>query len=148
DAPILFIPAMLLGAAIAAAIGWVFARLTLRVNGDYMVVASFAVLIFAGQFFNNMTELTGGGMGKAGIPRPGTATSQLTDNVAFLVFCLVVAAVIFALSWALVNSPFGRVLRMLREDAIAAASLGKYPRRYRTAVFAVSSAVAACAGSL
>jgi branched-chain amino acid transport system permease protein len=148
DAPAMFIPAMLLGALIAAAIGWVFARVTLRVNGDYMVVASFAILIISGQFFNNLTDLTGGGMGKAGIPRPGSASSQLTENVPFLAYCLVIAGIIFGLSWALVNSPFGRVLRMLREDAIAAASLGKFARRYRTAVFAVSSAVAACAGSL
>lgn len=146
--PVAFIPAMLIGAAIAALIGWVFAQATLRVNGDYMVVASFALLAIGGQFFNNMTDVTGGGMGKAGIPRPGTATAQLTDNTSFAIYCFIVAGVVFTISWALVHSPYGRVLRMLREDATAAASLGKFARRYRTAVFAVSSGIAACAGSL
>lgn len=146
--PIAFIPAMLVGVLVASAIGWVFAQATLRVNGDYMVVASFAMLVIAGQFFNNMTGLTGGGMGKAGIPRPGTVSVQLVDNVSFAVYCLVIAAIVFAIAWVLVHSPFGRVLRMLREDATAAASLGKFPRRYRVAAFAVSSGLAACAGSL
>lgn len=146
--PIAFIPAMLVGVLIASAIGWIFAQATLRVNGDYMVVASFAMLVIVGQFFNNMTDLTGGGMGKAGIPRPGTASVQLVDNVSFAIYCLVIAAIVFAIAWALVHSPFGRVLRMLREDATAATAMGKFPRRYRVAVFAVSSGLAACAGSL
>ena len=146
--PVAFIPAMLIGVLIASVIGWIFAQATLRVNGDYMVVASFAMLVIAGQFFNNMTDLTGGGMGKAGIPRPGTASVQLVDNVSFAIYCLVIAAIVFAIAWALVHSPFGRVLRMLREDATASTSLGKFPRRYRVAVFAVSSGLAACAGSL
>src|SRR5438105_2808738 len=59
----LFPVAMVLGAAIAAAVGWVFARATLRVSGDYMVVASFALLVIFGQIFTNWTTVTGGGTG-------------------------------------------------------------------------------------
>lgn len=145
---VLFPLGIVLGIAVATVVGWIFAKATLRVNGDYMVVASFALLIITGQVIMNFPDLTGGGFGLAGIPRPGTDTWQVIDNVQFAILCLAIAAVAYLVAHFLVKSPFGQVLRMLREDPVATASLGHYPRRYREAVFAVSSGMAAVAGSL
>jgi branched-chain amino acid transport system permease protein len=134
--------------AISAFVGWVFSRLTLRVNGDYMVVASFALLVIGEQLFTNLPSVTGGGFGVAGIPRPGSSTWQLVDNFSFAVFCIVVAGLTYLIASAVVRSPLGQTLRTLREDPRAAAGLGHFPRRYRSAVFALSSGMAAVAGSL
>ena len=145
----LFPVAMVLGAIVAGAVGWVFARATLRVSGDYMVVASFALLVIFTQVFTNWTSVTGGGAGLPAVPRPGLVDGELLgSNVWFLLLCIAVAAVTYFVSYRLVHSPLGRVLRALREDEDAAASLGKFVRRFRAVVFTVSSAMAAVAGSL
>ena len=145
----LFPVAMVLGAIVAGAVGWVFARATLRVSGDYMVVASFALLVIFSQVFTNWTSVTGGGAGLPAVPRPGLVDGELLgSNVWFLLLCIAVAAVTYFVSYRLVHSPLGRVLRALREDEAAAASLGKFVRRFRAVVFTVSSAMAAVAGSL
>ena len=145
----LFPLAMALGALVAGVVGWVFARATLRVSGDYMVVASFALLVIFSQVFTNWTTVTGGGTGLPAIPRPGFVDGELLGaNIWFCVLCIAVAAVMYFVSHRLVHSPFGRVLRALRENEDAAASLGKFVRRFRALVFTVSSAMAAVAGSL
>lgn len=145
----LFPVAMVVGAVVAAAVGWVFARATLRVNGDYMVVASFALLVIFGQVFTNWIRVTGGGAGLPAIPRPGVVDGEwLGDNTAFFAFCVFVAALMYFISHRIVYSPLGRVLRALRENEDAAASLGKHVRQFRGVVFAVSSAMAAVSGSL
>jgi branched-chain amino acid transport system permease protein len=145
----LFPLAWVLGAAIAAAVGWVFARATLRVSGDYMVVASFALLVIFSQVFTNWTTITGGGTGLPAIPRPGFVDGEwLGSNLLFCLLCLALTALMYFVSHRLVYSPLGRVLRALRENEDAAASLGKFVRRFRAIVFTVSSAMAAVAGSL
>ena len=145
----LFPVALVLGAVVSAAVGWVFARATLRVSGDYMVVASFALLVIFGQIFTNWISVTGGGIGLASIPRPGFVDGALLgSDVLFCLMCLFIAALMYFVSHRLVYSPLGRVLRALRENQDAAASLGKFVRRFRGVVFAVSSAMAAVSGSL
>jgi branched-chain amino acid transport system permease protein len=145
----LFPVAMLLGAAISGFVGWVFARATLRVSGDYMVVASFALLVIFVQIFTNWTTVTGGGAGLPAIPRPGFVDGEyFGSNLFFFVFCICIVGLMFFISHRLVYSPLGRVLRAMRENEEAAASLGKFVRRFRGIVFAVSSAMAAVSGSL
>lgn len=145
----LFPVALGLGALVAGIVGWVFARATLRVSGDYMVVASFALLVIFSQVFTNWTGVTGGGTGLPAIPRPGVTDGELLgSNAWFCVLCIAIAALMYFVSHRLVYSPFGRVLRALRENEDAAASLGKFVRRFRALVFTVSSAMVAVAGSL
>lgn len=145
----LFPVALAAGALVAGVAGWVFARATLRVSGDYMVVASFALLVIFSQVFTNWTAVTGGGTGLPAIPRPGLVDGELFGhNAWFCLLCIAVAAVAYFVSHRLVYSPLGRVLRALRENEDAAASLGKFVRRFRAIVFTVSSAMAAVAGSL
>lgn len=145
----LFPVALVLGALVAGAVGWVFARATLRVSGDYMVVASFALLVIFSEVFTNWTTVTGGGTGLAAIPRPGFVDGELLgSNLWFCLLCVALAAAMYFVSHRLVHSPLGRVLRALRENEDAAASLGKFVRRFRAIVFTVSSAMVAVAGSL
>ncbi|MDB5817022.1 MAG: metal-dependent hydrolase, partial [Rhizobacter sp.] len=145
----LFPVALVAGAIVAGAVGWAFARATLRVSGDYMVVASFALMVIFTQVFTNWTTLTGGGTGLAAIPRPGFIDGDLLSNNAwFCALCIAMAALMYFVCHRLVHSPLGRVLRALRENEDAAASLGKFVRRFRAVVFTVSSAMAAVAGSL
>jgi ABC-type branched-chain amino acid transport system, permease component len=146
--PALFLPAMAIGAVLSALLGYGFAQLTLRVNGDYMVVASFALVVIVGQTILNLPAITGGGMGIPGIPRPGTDDVQLNDNLPFAIFCVAITALVYLACHFILKSPFGDALRTLREDPIAASALGRYPRRFRAAVFAGSSAIAAISGSV
>lgn len=110
----LFPLALVLGALISGVVGFVFARATLRVSGDYMVVASFALLVIFGQIFTNWTTVTGGGTGLASIPRPGFVDGELFgSNLLFFALCLGVAGLMYFISHRLVYSPLGRVLRAM-----------------------------------
>lgn len=135
------------GVIVATVIGWVFAIATLRVSGDYMVVASFALLVIFIQVANNWTGLTGGGTGIPAIPRP-LEISSLPRDMTFAVIAVLAAGIVYVVTHAVVESPLGLSLRAMREDPDAALSLGKSVRRYRSTIFALSSGLAAVAGSV
>ena len=69
-------------------------------------------------------------------------------NLAYLVFCLVVLAVVVLVLERVRASPFGRVLRAIREDAQVAAFAGKDVLRFKVKAFAIGGAVAGLAGAL
>lgn len=145
----LFPVAFIIGASISFLIGWVFARSTLKVSGDYMVIASFALLVICDQLFTNLSNLTGGGIGLPGIPRPGfTSDFELNSGAAFLIFCIACASICYAFSYSILASPLGRALRGMKDEESALATLGHNVTRYKCYVFGVSSALASISGSL
>ena len=123
---------------------------TLRLKSDYLAITTFGVAVVMHLVALNAQGLTGGPFGVAFIPRP---FATLADHpVAFNFTNLaVVATVTLAVYLALehlTNSPWGRVLRALREDEHAAISLGKSARSYRIQAFAAGGAIMGLAGAV
>lgn len=121
---------------------------SLRLKGDHFVLASLGFQIIVFTVLYNWTGLTKGPYGIPGIPQPEIFGYAIDEPSSFFLFSFVIAAICAALLYYIGESPFGRVLRTIRDDEIAAESLGKNPARFKIVAFAVAAAFAAVAGSL
>jgi branched-chain amino acid transport system permease protein len=124
--------------------------LTLRLRTDYLAITTFGAAIVIQLLLVNATHVTGGPLGIAFIPRPYAcwADRPTLFAVANLGLVALLVAAIHASLGALVDSPWGRVLRALREDETAAVSLGKSATRYRLQAFGLGGALMGLAGAL
>ena len=144
--PLGWLAAMVVAGAAAALTGFA----TLRLKSDYLAITTFGVAVVVQLVALNAQGLTGGPFGVAFIPRPFADLAEQPVLFNFLNLA-VVAAVTLAVYLALEHlsrSPWGRVLRALREDERAAISLGKSARSYRIQAFAAGGAVMGLAGAL
>ncbi len=141
-------PALMAAVVMAALAGAVMAVPSLRVSGDYFLVASFALQVVAASIFENWRSVTGGTGGIPGIQRPTVGPLDLGDNGPFLGFAVVVALAVTAVSFWLVRSPYGRMLHVVRDDEVVAATLGKPVHFAKVSVTVLSGAFAGLAGVL
>lgn len=148
DVPIIvgWLAAMVVAGAIAAVVG----AATLRLKSDYLAITTFGVAVVVQLVALNAQGLTGGPFGVGFIPRPfSTLAGEPTlFNFANLAVVAVVTLVIFLALEHLARSPWGRVLKALREDERAAVSLGKSARFYRVQAFALGGAIMGLAGAV
>lgn len=145
-----FILAFAGGILAAALVAWVVGRLTLRLRHDYLAIATFGVAVALESVARNAEWLTGGARGLRGFPKPfqSWAGDTLMFGLVFLALVLVVLAAVYWGLERLVNAPYGRALRAIREDEEAARSLGKNPARLRLQAFVIGAAIMGAAGSL
>jgi branched-chain amino acid transport system permease protein len=136
--------------ATAAVCALVVGAATLRLRHDYLAIATFGIAVTIQLVALNFARLTGGPFGIHSIPRPfvGLFARPVLYNVAYLVLVAAVVALAYLALERLVRSPWGRVLRGLREDEVAAAALGKSPGRYRLEAFVLGSALMGLAGAV
>ena len=113
-----------------------------------MLTLAFAQLLYAIAF--KWTSVTGGSDGLAGIPRtPGPlGFSALSGKLGFYYFALACLGGAFLLCFLLVRSPFGAVLRGIRENEAKTLALGYNTRLYKITVVAISYALGGLAGAL
>jgi branched-chain amino acid transport system permease protein len=144
------LPVTLLAAVLVpAAVGAVVAIPSLRISGDYLVIASFGLQTLIIAALTNLDGLTGGPGGIYGIPAP--ALGPLTpsaDPASYLPLTLAAAVLVTLAMLALTRSPFGRALEMIRDDEIAAAAAGRNVVALKVTAFMISSGMAGIAGAL
>lgn len=143
-----FISALVVALIVASLAGAVMAVPSLRVSGDYFLVASFALQVVATSVFENWTDVTGGTAGIPGILRPEFGPLKFFTDGSFLILCLIVLALITGLTWFIVHSPYGRMLHAIRDDETVAATMGKPIAQPKVTVTMVSGAFAELAGVL
>ncbi|MCZ8542793.1 branched-chain amino acid ABC transporter permease [Mesorhizobium qingshengii] len=138
--------AMVVGGIAAALTGMA----TLRLRSDYLAITTFGVAVVVQLVALNAQKLTGGPFGIGFIPRPfgSLAETPLLFNLSNLAVVCAVTLIAYLALEHLSRSPWGRVLKALREDERAAISLGKSARFYRVQAFAVGGAIMALAGAL
>ena len=144
----LFYPLALLGGMVAAGLlAWIVGILTLRLRHDYLAIATFGVAVAFENLMRNAEWLAGGAKGVRGFERP--LRDALGDGFSYnLGFFMVTALILIAVYLFLDRSPFGRLLRAIREDEEAARSLGKRPARIRLTAFITGSVIMGLAGGL
>jgi len=141
----------LCGAMLAAgACALVVGVITLRLKDEYLAVATFGIAVTLQLVAVNWEAVTGGTLGLIGIPNPSRElfNHPFTQNLFYLSIVIVVCGLVF---WALeriVGSPWGRMLKAIREDEEAAASLGKNPVRVRLESFVLGSMIMGLSGAL
>lgn len=144
-------PLALFGGMVAAGLmAWLVGALTLRLRHDYLAIATFGVAVAFESLMRNAEWLAGGAKGVRGFERPlrETLGDGFLYNLCFLAFVLVLLVAVYRFLEGLVRSPFGRLLRAIREDEEAARSLGKRPARVRLTAFVTGSAIMGLAGGL
>lgn len=142
--------ALMGGIAAAAALAWVVGVLTLRLRSDYLAIATFGVAVAFENVLRNAEGFAGGAKGLRGFEQP--LRDVIGDGLSYGLFYLAVVTLALAATWVflhrLVHSPFGRLLRAIREDETAARALGKSPARVRLLAFVTGSAIMGLAGGL
>ena len=139
---------MLFGVVGAAALGIIIAFPSLRIHDDYFVIATFGFQMIVYSVLNNWVELTRGPLGIPGIPVASLFGLAFDSHWRFLVLSAIFASLAYLLVRKLVNSPYGRVLKAIREDEVFAESLGKNVNSYKIQVFVIGGALASVAGNL
>ena len=144
-------PVGLLAGALAGALLALLIGLTsIRLTSHYLAIATFAMAEIFHAFLTNEEWLTRGEYGINVVPQPGKNTLVPVPMYAY--FYLILTALIvfglFLLIHTMLESPFGRVLRGIREDELAARALGKNTPRLKLQAFVLGGAMAGVAGSL
>jgi branched-chain amino acid transport system permease protein len=124
--------------------------LTLRLRHDYLAIATFGVSVTLQLLAMNLVGVTGGPFGIHGVPRPFTSlvTSPLGRNVAYVTTVVALVLGVYVALERLVRSPWGRVLRGIRDDEAAAAALGKAAAVFRLQAFTLGAMVMGLAGAV
>ncbi|RBP34027.1 amino acid/amide ABC transporter membrane protein 2 (HAAT family) [Marinobacter pelagius] len=139
---------ILAGTLVATLLGLAFALISIRRQGIYfaMVTLALAQLVF---FFFVQSEFTGGEDGMHGIPRGELfGLISLDNNLNMYYFVLTVFIACYFLVQRVVGSPFGQVLKAIKQNEPRAVSLGYKVDRYKVLAFVISAALAGLAGSM
>jgi len=143
-----FLVATFAGMTISGIVSLALALPALRVRGEYFVAASLGLQMLAVTLFSEWKPVTGGIGGLISIPPARVLGFEITDPLHFLVLTLICLGLVLLAIRILVRSSFGRSLKAIRDDETAASALGKNVALLKTLAVAVSSALAAVAGSL
>ena len=138
---------IILGVLVAAGIGWVTGLLAIRLQGIYfsMVTLAFSQLIY---FLALRMEFTGGEDGLQNVPRRALlGVFDLSGNLAMYFLVTLITAFAFFVIYRVVNSPFGQILKAIRDNEPRAVSLGFRANRFKSLVFVISASMAGLAGA-
>jgi branched-chain amino acid transport system permease protein len=134
-------------AAIASGVaGLLIGLVALRLAGVYLALATFSLAVATPSFLKHYKSITGGFDGMSLQPVQAPAGVPLGGQQWLYYVAWAVAGVVFLLSALLVRGQFGRALRALRDNPIAAVSFGVNPYFYKTAAFGWSAVLAGIAG--
>jgi branched-chain amino acid transport system permease protein len=139
---------VLAGTLIAAATGLVVGLIAIRRQGIYfaMITLAMAQMIY---FVFLQAPFTGGEDGQQGVPRGNLfGLLPLTNDITMYFVVLAVFVAVFLFIIRVVHSPYGQVLKAIRENEPRAVSLGYDVDRYKLLAFVLSTALAGLAGSL
>jgi branched-chain amino acid transport system permease protein len=138
--------AILTGAAVAAVLGFVTGALAIRRQGIYfsMITLALAQMVY---FFSLQAPFTGGENGIQAVPR-GAALGifDLSNDKTLYYFVAAIFMAGFLLIYRIIHSPFGQVLKAIRDNEPRAISLGYRTARYKLVIFILSATLAGVAG--
>ncbi len=137
---------LLVGAGAATVLGWVIGSLAIRRQGIYfaMVTLALAQMVF---FFFLQTSFTGGEDGLQGVPRGTLFGLDLANDLNLYYLVVAIFAASFWLIQRTIHSPFGQILKAIRENEPRAISLGYDVAKYKLLAFVLSAGLAGLAGA-
>ncbi len=140
----------LLGAAVVCGVvAFIIGVPTLRLDEDYLAIATLGIAETFRLVFNNERWLANGPQGLMGLPQPLSSwVSGRHYDYVYLVIVLIVMVLVYLLIEKAIRSPWGRVLRAIREDEISAAASGKDVFRFKMQSLVFGSMVMGIGGAL
>lgn len=139
--------AMPLGGLMAALFGLLLGLPTMRLKEIYLAITTLGFGEIIRLIMLNWTDLTRGSMGLPGIPAPSIFSYEISSNQAYYYFILALVLITVAAMRRLIDSRTGRALIAIREDELAAKSMGIDVTAYKMLAFAVGAFFAGLAGS-
>lgn len=139
---------LLLGTATGALLGWLFGVLAIRRQGIYfaMITLALAQMVF---FVALQAKFTGGEDGLQAVPRGKLfGVLDLSNDLAMYYVTVAIVVAAFLLIVRTIHSPFGQVLKGIKENEPRALSLGYDVSRFKLLAFVISAALSGLAGSL
>lgn len=138
---------LLAAIAVSSMVGFLVSLPTLRLRMDYLAIT---VLAFGEilRLIVKSEDFAGGNWGlrvKPIFAWTGSSVVFRLKNAGLVFFCLALCFVVIQL---LANSPYGRALRAIREDEVAAEALGKHRAKYKAQALTIGSGMAGLAGGL
>lgn len=140
--------AVILGTIAAAGLGAIAGTVAIRRQGIYfaMITLALAQMMY---FFALEAKFTGGEDGIQGVPRGRLfGFFDLSHEMTMYAFVLVVVVAGIFFIYRIINSPFGEVLKAIRENEPRCVSLGFHTERYKLLAFILSATLAGLAGSM
>lgn len=139
---------LMVGACTAALLGLILGFPSIRLRGDYLALATFGFGVIVYSVSKNWVDLTRGPMGLPGIPKFNLFGFELQPVWSYLILVLIFVAITGFTINRIVHSPFGRILRSIRDDEVASLSIGTNVNKYKLIVFVIGAFFAGIAGSL
>lgn len=139
---------LLISLAMAGLWGFFLSLPSLKLRGDYFGIATLGFGEIIRMAFQNEVWLTKGPMGLPGISKPTLFSYRFATLSQYFLLALGFATIAFLILRIILRSPFGRVLRAIREDEVATEALGKNVFRFRIKSFVIGSIFAGLAGTL
>ncbi|WP_126976558.1 branched-chain amino acid ABC transporter permease [Frigidibacter oleivorans] len=159
------------GAILAAGAGWIVAKTALGLRSDYLAIATLGIGEIIVAILKNEDWLDRGVKNVIGIPRPVPYEIALQNDPSFvaraaslgidpvtastvwvkILYAGIFAVVLLALIWLLeraLNSPWGRMMRAIRDNETAAEAMGKDVKRRHLQIFVLGCAVIGLAGAM
>ncbi len=146
--PIPWIGGAIAGGLLAIPVGFVVLR---KLRSDYQAIALLVLSVIANTVITNADKFLGGAAGLALVPPPfSDRIDPNTESYQYLYVAITIVAVViaFAVVNRVVNSPYGRSLRAMREREIAAAAIGKNPVNLKMTIFIVGGVIAGLSGAI
>lgn len=132
-----FLPSLIIAGLFSALIAFLIGAPVLRLKGDYLAIATLGFGEIIRVIFTNTQNLTNGALGLKSIP--------LTTNIWWSFGLVAVTAVVLL---SLINSSYGRAFKAIREDEIAAESMGIYLFKHKIWSFVIGAFFAGIGGGL
>jgi branched-chain amino acid transport system permease protein len=140
---------MAAAALVSSCVGVGVALITVRLRGDYLAIVTLGFAETIRIVASNAIGFTNGTDGISGIPGPYRgALSPEAFNLLYLAIVAAIVAVAYGIAQRLRASPFGRVLRAIRDDEQVSAVAGKNVTLFKVKAFAMGSAALGLAGAL
>jgi branched-chain amino acid transport system permease protein len=138
---------MSVGTLVAALLGAATCVGLVKLRDDYLAIATLGFAQVMALIAQNEIWLTNGTDGIGQIPRFSWGGGE-TFNTTYLVFCLIVVAVVLAGTEIIRRAPFGRALRAIRDDPMVAATAGKYVFGFQMKALTLGGGIMGLAGAL
>lgn len=143
-----FVVGLIVSMIVSGALAFLIGLITLRLRADYLAIATIGIAEIVRQFLKNEGWLTNGVRGIIDIPKPFEGVVGGAEPLIYLAIVAVAIAIVFLALERLRKSPFGRVLRALRENEDTARASGKSIVSFQLQVFVLGSAIMGLAGGL
>lgn len=133
---------------VAGLIAWPIGKVCLRFRSDYLAIASIGIAEIIRLVIKSEDVLTNGAKGINNIPRPFGDLPYVQSQIAYLAIVIVVLAVVYVAVERQYNAPWGRMMRAVRDNEVAATAMGKDIAFRRLQAFIFGSALMGLGGAL